>query len=109
MVKTMFEIAETTELGKQVWQIVENGNPQNKVVVVDVSEWEAFEAWKSAQQSVVPDFASVGDFCANCKQPWPCACSDAVHSCGVCAGVIGQDCRCSEREFIPQTRKAGKL
>lgn len=59
MIKSFFEIAEMTELGKQVYQIVEDGNPQGKYVIVGVDEWEEFE---SAQQKMQPTsvWAGVG-------------------------------------------------
>lgn len=40
--KSFFEISEMTELGEQVYQIVEDGNPQGKYIIVDVDEWERF-------------------------------------------------------------------
>ena len=56
-VKSCFEIAEMTELGKQVYQIVEDGNPQGKYVIVEVSEWEEFEQFKAAQHRLAADVA----------------------------------------------------
>lgn len=64
-VKSMFEISEMTELGKQVYQIVEDGIPQGKYVIVDVHEWEEFERFRAAQQ----DAQQTADrLCSNCGE-----------------------------------------
>ncbi len=50
MAKTMYEICEMTELEKQVYEIVEDGLPQGKFVIVEVHEWEEFERYRIERQ-----------------------------------------------------------
>jgi len=45
-----------------------------------------------------------GDFCGNCKQPWPCGCAAPHQCCGICAGSLALECHCSEREFASAPR-----
>jgi hypothetical protein len=80
-VRSMFEITEMTELGKQVYQIVEDGNPQGKYVIVDVDEWEKFEAWRVAQRSCT-DEVHVGPFLAT---------PDNKTQCSACGEVLADD------------------
>jgi len=41
--------------------------------------------------------AKFGDFCGNCREPWPCDCIDPIRFCGICAGSLAGECKCSER------------
>jgi hypothetical protein len=71
MVKNFFEIAEMTKLGKQVYQIVEDGNPQGKYVIISVEEWEAYEA---AQQCVGRTVEHAEDCAVNVGMLGECDC-----------------------------------
>lgn len=54
MATKIFEIDEITELGEKVFELVIDGDPFGKFVLVDVSEWEVFEAWRSGNDIPVP-------------------------------------------------------
>lgn len=38
------------------------------------------------------------DACGNCKEQWPCSCSDPVFICGICGADV-YDCQCDERSY----------
>lgn len=63
MTISMFEIAEMTELNKQVYQIIDDGHPGKKFVIVEVSEWQEFETWKTTKEltktMLTPSFAGL--------------------------------------------------
>jgi hypothetical protein len=45
-------------------------------------------------------FRIPGDYCANCRQEWPCNCDDPVQICGICDGTLTYDCHCDERNYV---------
>lgn len=54
-----------------------------------------FGAWDwDTTESI--DALDVWDVCGNCRERWPCECSDPVWNCGICAGDQHQ-CECDER------------
>ena len=49
------------------------------------------------EKQVKDSKVAVVDFCGNCRQVWPCGCDDPVQCCGICAGSLTWDCKCTER------------